>query len=274
VGENVSGLINWSGGVVFDEVQTELEAEGYEVRAFVLPAASVDAPHRRDRVWFVAYANDITHTESQPSEWVQSEQRITGKAEKRQFGGSGSWVGDGAATDTPSNRRQRQRQGIEAQKGLQPQSESTWKLAGGFKGFCGDRIAAYANFKPFNGSDGRGNSKTTSKPRQEAGEFDRVNSNDATNSSNTRLQRSEEQGSAGGIGQKPHEQPAGCVRPNWDKFPTESAICSRNDGLSDRLDRITFSKWRTESIKAYGNAIVPQVALQIFESINEYESEL
>ena len=26
------------------------------------------------------------------------------------------------------------------------------------------------------------------------------------------------------------------------------------------------------SIKAYGNAIVPQVALQIFETINEYEN--
>jgi len=37
---------------------------------------------------------------------------------------------------------------------------------------------------------------------------------------------------------------------------------------------ITFSKWRNESIKAYGNAIVPQVALQIFKSINDYEAQL
>jgi DNA (cytosine-5)-methyltransferase 1 len=33
------------------------------------------------------------------------------------------------------------------------------------------------------------------------------------------------------------------------------------------LDGITFSKWRTESIKAYGNAIVPQVAYQIFKAL-------
>jgi site-specific DNA-cytosine methylase len=33
------------------------------------------------------------------------------------------------------------------------------------------------------------------------------------------------------------------------------------------LDNITFSKWRTESIKAYGNAIVPQVAYEIFKAI-------
>jgi DNA (cytosine-5)-methyltransferase 1 len=37
------------------------------------------------------------------------------------------------------------------------------------------------------------------------------------------------------------------------------------------LDGITVSKWRRESIKGYGNAIVPQVAHRIFESIKEYE---
>jgi DNA (cytosine-5)-methyltransferase 1 len=36
------------------------------------------------------------------------------------------------------------------------------------------------------------------------------------------------------------------------------------------LDRITFSKWRNESIKAYGNAIVPQVAHQIFKAIQQH----
>jgi DNA (cytosine-5)-methyltransferase 1 len=37
------------------------------------------------------------------------------------------------------------------------------------------------------------------------------------------------------------------------------------------LDNITFSKWRNESIKAYGNAIVPQVALEIFKAIEKFE---
>lgn len=54
VGENVSGIVSWDGGLVFEEVQTDLEAEGYEVQAVVVPACSVGAPHRRDRVWFVA----------------------------------------------------------------------------------------------------------------------------------------------------------------------------------------------------------------------------
>ena len=53
----------------------------------------------------------------------------------------------------------------------------------------------------------------------------------------------------------------------WEKFPTQSPICSGDDGLSGRLDGITFSKWRQESVKAYGNAIVPQVAYEIFKAI-------
>jgi DNA (cytosine-5)-methyltransferase 1 len=38
------------------------------------------------------------------------------------------------------------------------------------------------------------------------------------------------------------------------------------------LDGITFPKWRNESIKAYGNAIVPQVAYQIFKAIEDYNN--
>jgi DNA (cytosine-5)-methyltransferase 1 len=60
VGENVSGLISWDGGLVFHEVQTDLEAAGYEVWPVVLPACAVNAPHRRDRVWFIAYSEPVT----------------------------------------------------------------------------------------------------------------------------------------------------------------------------------------------------------------------
>ena len=58
---------------------------------------------------------------------------------------------------------------------------------------------------------------------------------------------------------------------NFQNFPTQSPICGGDDGVSDKLDGITFSKWREESIKAYGNAVVPQVALQIFKAIIDTE---
>lgn len=56
---------------------------------------------------------------------------------------------------------------------------------------------------------------------------------------------------------------------SFSDFPTQSPICRRNDGFSDKLDGITLPKWRKESIKAYGNAIVPQVAYEIFKAIQE-----
>lgn len=52
VGENVPGIIN----LALDQVLFDLEAEGYEVQTFVVPACGVDAPHRRERVVIVANA--------------------------------------------------------------------------------------------------------------------------------------------------------------------------------------------------------------------------
>jgi DNA (cytosine-5)-methyltransferase 1 len=40
------------------------------------------------------------------------------------------------------------------------------------------------------------------------------------------------------------------------------------------LDAITFSKWRAESIKGYGNAIVPQVALELFQVIDRINTTI
>lgn len=224
VGENVSGLISWSGGLVFQEVQADLEAEGYKVFAFVLPAAGVDAPHRRDRVWFVAYSDDargstglgqvqgedgkvpewynnaelsdagcdgvVAYASGEPSQRVRFEQRNAGESQQGQFGGSCSWMGDGLITDPNSNERSKRR--LYEERPEIPKCD----------------FSAY----------------------------------DARYS-----------------------------RRSWEEFPTESPICRGNDGLSARLDGITFSKWRSESLKAYGNAIVPQVAFEIFQAINEFE---
>jgi len=67
VGENVRGLTNWNGGVVFDEVQSDLEIAGYEITPFLLPACAVNAPHRRDRIWFIAHRSDSGVESLQPT---------------------------------------------------------------------------------------------------------------------------------------------------------------------------------------------------------------
>jgi len=63
IGENVKGLTNIQDGVVFETVCTDLESEGYEVQPFIIPAAGVGAPHRRERVWIVAVREDVVNTQ-------------------------------------------------------------------------------------------------------------------------------------------------------------------------------------------------------------------
>ena len=68
-------------------------------------------------------------------------------------------------------------------------------------------------------------------------------------------------------------QNQGRSRRDWNQDWREVALATCNarmdDGLSREVDGVSYSfaKWRNESIKAYGNAIVPQVAMEIFRAI-------
>lgn len=232
VGENVSGLINWNGGMVFEEVQAELEAEGYEVRPFILPACAVNAPHRRDRIWFVAHA--------------------------------------------ASNRWKWTREGFETKEGQQQGPESTRIMEGRLEGLCKQWTSTDTDSRKheerMQASSGRPN-----RSENQSGLDNRTERSGSEQSfadtGNEQLQRSQFHR---GIGSEREikaksRQFSRSIRTAWDQFPTQSPVCSRNDGISSRLDGITFSKWRNESIKAGGNAIVPQVAYQIFRAINEFE---
>jgi DNA-cytosine methyltransferase len=89
IGENVRGIINIQDGVVFETVCTDLESEGYEVQPFIIPAASVGAPHRRERVWIVAVREDVGDTQHNglfTNEIGRRNEEINGGTEKRQNG--------------------------------------------------------------------------------------------------------------------------------------------------------------------------------------------
>ena len=210
VGENVLGLVNWNGGLVFDEVCADLEAEGYEVAPVVIPAAAVNAPHGRDRVWFVAYCNSRRLERSIEVGW-----NCINVERKSKFGNATNPDSDGQHQRNGEHEINASQGGVNALDDLN------------------------ANDERRNASDteclrGRQNF------RQRESRF-----NDQT-----------------------------CSPNNWDNFPTQSPICGGDDGLPGQLDGITFSKWRNESIKAYGNAIVPQVAFEIFKAIQLYEKGL
>jgi DNA (cytosine-5)-methyltransferase 1 len=217
VGENVRGLINWNEGLVFEEVQADLEAEGYEVQPFLLPAAGVGAPHRRDRVWFVAY---------NPNSGIKSvRQKRENSIYETKF-----------TTNTSSNRRTRKWQGVASKAGAKGLRQAG-KLERRPEGLSGDE--------------------------------------NATNSIDPGLQGNERTGTHGERGRAQTFRPASkqIKIPTWDRWPTEPPICSRDDGISSGLAGITFSKHRNESIKAYGNAVVPQVVYPIFKAIEQYSKE-
>ena len=243
VGENVRGLITWNGGMVFDEVQADLEAEGYEILPFLLPASGVNAPHERYRIWFVAYAG-LFRQEKRQFEPVGFEQLC-----KERF-----------ITNSTGDRREREGQGIEIEKGLQQRPESAGKLAGRPEGLCSN---AYAT-----------NTSETRLQRDELdGTFNHGKEREQTFRPVAEFSESCDVANTDAAGKRRNEWKSKSEGNIWEQFPTESPLCGRNDGLSSRLDGITISKHRNESIKAYGNAIVPQVVYQIFNAISVHEAE-
>ena len=55
--ENVAALLTVNGGGAFGEVIGDLAALGYDAEWECISASDVGAPHKRDRLWIVAYSN-------------------------------------------------------------------------------------------------------------------------------------------------------------------------------------------------------------------------
>jgi DNA (cytosine-5)-methyltransferase 1 len=187
IAENVFGITNIDGGMVFEQVCLDLEAEGYEVQPFIIPAAAKNAPHRRDRCWFIAYSNSGTKRSSRKSRGVKIDRR-------------------------------------------QNNDESfKWRKPTQFD------IGRYEFLRDATNSDSIGSIQRNANNIRKLSKRNRFKTF--------------------------------CKSTDWTNFPTQSPIYSGDDGLPTELDGITFSKWRAESIKGYGNAIVPQIAFEIFQNI-------
>lgn len=82
IGENVPGIIN----MALDQVLSDLEEAGYGVQTFLIPACGVDAPHRRERAWIVAYSNrEYGQRGSEPQQSVSGSRQAW--AESQRSGG-------------------------------------------------------------------------------------------------------------------------------------------------------------------------------------------
>ena len=233
VGENVFGLVNWDGGLVFDEVQSDLEAAGYEVQPFILPACGVNAPHKRERVWFVAHrtsklqhGDDRRKCRDKRRENVQQEDRKANTIQPTAISKNG--------TTSYSHHH-----GPHGTKNGQSDNQGDNRRSSG----------AHATVEPSRCCGSAVDSDTNHKG----------------------LERSE-RGCPHGEwnGEEAPGSVAECAKiPAWDQWPTQPPVCGGNDGIPTGLVGITVPKHRSESLKAYGNAIVPQVAYQIFKVINK-----
>jgi len=201
-----------------------LAAKGYEVAPVILPACAVNAPHRRDRVWFVANTN----TNRKPIKTEVERESKIGSEKWREIRNEHISMGNTNIQSTPNTtvKRSQEREQV---RGWEDEEKKRTGLVP----------------KPERLSDTKITPDTERKRQQEQGK----------------------------PGRSLHTKENSEWKASWayddGRWPTQSPVCSGDDGLPPGLDGFTLSKWREEQIKAYGNAIVPQVAFEILKAINK-----
>lgn len=268
---------------------SDLESHGYAVQPVLVPACAVGAPHRRDRVFIVA---------RRVTEVGDKERRATADTENN--GGSGNATASGRATERPHGQSDEQPTigsevrdarlssadtSCECGERLRPRQSEVGRAqqeqSGGIGGESGsERLAPHPDShrgcevdehmeseladgaKPVSNGGQRNVADTDGKfgeaEPQQSGEHQPTAEMESLRSYCRR-------------GADDSEEIAGCGR--WAQFPSVSPVHRGNDGLPFDVDRLTlsFGKWRTEALKAYGNAIVPQVMYEIFRAIEIVE---
>lgn len=247
---------------VIETVCRDLEREGYSVRPFVIPACAVGAPHRRDRVWIVARRSasytSCNGNSGRPGQLRQKERRPQEGMYAEPFEHGGLQAMD--ASDSYINRqRERTNQQVTV-SGCEGKTDNSTCCQNGTVADpqCSGRREIYNEIQPqqpdgqraYSNGDERFVTHTDNKLSQ-CGNYSEQEGRDI------KRKRVE----------PPHSQTG------WADFPTQSPVCNGNDGLSLGLAGITFPKWRAESIKALGNAWVPQIAYEIFRAIQHEEEE-
>ena len=216
--ENVYGHI----AMGLDQVLHDMESEGYTTQTFVVPACSLNAPHKRDRLWIVGNSE---HDGSLASKIRRGNQETSkgasqGQNQAEQSSGTSRRKDNGTLADTES----------EGLQGLDKRSPtiSTERDEITDIGTKGSRDKDVANSKCM-GRESRTSIREELAREESHGKFN----NRSTNGSAQERARSW-----------------------WDVEPNVGRVAY---GIPSRVDRL----------RGLGNAIVPQIAMQIGLSIKE-----
>jgi DNA (cytosine-5)-methyltransferase 1 len=243
----------------------DIEQAGYDVQTFVIPACAVNAPHRRSRVWIVAYSNsNRSHGRGNDSNLQQRElgknesndgNEIRGEVESGDSViGNSKYNGLNVSQNTESNNQrsnnnsQRQNEDEQSARSDLPRNNVTNTLLGRQSGQRQPQQS--------------GNSTKNGK-----GEINRIKYDrelPATNSQYSEI---------GGLEKLETKKEFCKLRScsdwtqNWLEVAT--SLCGVDDGLPAELDGLKLSKsgHRVERLKALGNAIVPKVVMEIMKAI-------
>lgn len=214
-----------------ERICRDLESKGYSVQPVLIPACAVGAPHRRDRVFIIAYSASCRSESYSQNGGAQGNRG--GKyaqqgewSEQAEFNNGFLELSRNAA-DTDCWGRSEVDQHLQSE------------LTDGAESIC-------------NGGE-RNVAESTGKQSKRCG-IDKGS-----------LSKKQEQ--LRGIDRESIARMLPGER--WKGFPSVSPVHRGNNGLPFDVDNLTisFAKWRNESLKAYGNAIVPQVMYRIFQCI-------
>jgi len=227
-------------------IERDLRQAGYETVWLVIPACSVGAPHRRDRVWIIA--NRLGHIGQ--SSLPQQEQWGMANQDKQEAGVNSQRL----INDTLGNKH----------RGGRGQSRGTDSLQGEHRpAVCSGGISRTGE----DVADATQELRDRCGNTRPAGRRESANQDsDASDTTEQGLQRSISEGSIS----------RGCLtecnsitgwQENW--YEVATRFCRVDDEFPHRLDRN-----RVNRLKALGNAIVPAVAFEIIKAIVETESVL
>lgn len=257
VGENVAGILSMDDGKTFEGICNSLENEGYTVQAYNIPACGVGAWHRRERIWIIAH-NDKWRR----SNWSNPEGREGSQIEDRGFCvdvSNSDRNGNPAELDKGANRGEAKGgEGSSQQERETPDRERV--LVEPFTG--SENVSNPRRCGWNNGGKQTNISEWQIKSCEEIGQSLRAEitgcCEDATNSYRAGC----EEFNPPGFSEKPGLNSRQAIegREYWNAEPELGRVAN---GIPNRVDRL----------KGLGNAIVPQIAYEIFKAIITHETQ-